>query len=201
MSAFQLETIVPPSKRDRGTKLSRARLEALRTEAYASGFQDGVAKANQGLEAERNQLLANVSEQIADQKFDFDRARGELSRSIRDAFTAVLEAMASGLAKAHFEEQIVNRALEVMDRRMDGVVQIYVAADRVEAIRSMFEDEGLVIAIEADPSLGANAAVLRWGDGLDQIDLDGALDDIRAAIGSYVLTMEESDNEQRKHAG
>ena len=201
MAGFELETIEPDAARGRLGAVSGKELEALRDEMYANGYKDGVAAACAGIEAEKNKYLVALNEAVQDQRFEFDQARAAVQASVAAYVAAIADVLAPSLAQAHFEERVASVVQAVTCKALDGGLVLRVAPECHETVGKELDAAGTQVSLSSDEGLHGMVVELDWAGGTDRLDLEDALNVIRAATSDYVAAINEGRDERRRRAG
>ena len=201
MPAFQLETIDPAARSANLVADDLAAIDEARAAGYAKGFQDGVAAATHGIEAERTALLAALSEAVNDQRFDIERANATIQASLAELVRKIGVAVTGALAASAFEDQVVTRVRQVVAEAQAGDLTVFLPEDRVADATALLGDVADQLQIEAAPHLQGQVAELRWANGADRIDLERAERDIVAAVIDYCDVQKGAVDDRRNRAG
>ena len=203
MGAFQLETIEPPNIAAPPPQpdLDHEEREAIRAQAYASGFQDGVDVTRTGMLEAQNALLAVIRETLEDQRFDMERANAAAEASVLAYVQAIGDLLAPGLLDAHFDELVMARAKDVLARALEGETVLAVSPDASEAMSELAGAFDLGFKVEPDAGLCSGQAELRWANGADRIDADQARQDIVSLTDAYASAVKEDQDERRRQSG
>lgn len=201
MADFELETIEPETRRGRSGQMTGREWQAMRDEIYAKGYKDGVDTAVRGIEAEKSRYLSALNETLQDQRFDFDQASTTVQASVSAMVEAVSTVLAPSLAGIHFQERIQAVIVAATRKALDGQLVLKVSPECHDAVSKDLAASGTHAKVLADEALSGMVAELDWEGGTDRLDLDGAVEVIKAATTDYVTAIKEAADERHRRAG
>ena len=177
--------------------LSTEALEEARLAAFEKGYRAGWDDCAAAAEEDQTRLRSDVARSLQTLSFTYEEARAHLLAALapllRDMTDRILPEIARdsiGLAVAE--------ALVPLAAAMPPPPVTLVIAPAARAVVDAALDGASTppLRIEEEPSLLPAQAWLRFDDRSEQIDLDGALEAIRAAVAAF-LTPHQTE---RRHA-
>ena len=157
-------------------------------EGYKAGWDDAAAAAEEEGEGLRREALSNLQAL----SFTFHEARSHLMEGLGPLFDAICDRLLPQLAQAaiggHLRDTLVPLAGTAMDR---PVTLLLNPAARATVEQTLAEGSAPPVDIVEDPSLGAGEVHLRSSTEERRIDLDAALDEIRATLAAHFATPPE----------
>lgn len=202
MSALKLETFNPdPGARAGIDNLRSEVLEREKNEAYASGFKDGVNVTKDAVKAEQNQLIAAILEALSDAQISRREASALAVRSLAPLVDALVTHIAPALAESGFAARVVETVARASEAARPANPEVFVGPAHAGDITEMLAARGIEAPVTVATELPALEARVTWSDGVDLVDYDGYLAELRAILTEFqILTNEEAD-ERNRNAG
>ncbi|MFC7702637.1 flagellar biosynthesis protein [Plastorhodobacter daqingensis] len=188
---IQLREFDAPEAAPEPPRFSEQELETARLTAYDEGYQRGLDDAMRAAEQDQLRLREDIAQALQEMSFTYHEARGHVLRALQPLFSEMLAKLLPEAARAALPG-IISEVLMPAAAAAAGIpVQIAVAQDDLAAVTAAIEDPGFPVHFFADPALLPGQAALRLGDTETAIDLDDAVEHIRAAVtGFYALQSE-----------
>jgi flagellar assembly protein FliH len=159
-----------------------AALEEERLKAFEKGYGAGWEDAARAHAEEQDAISADFARSLQGLSFTFHEAQAAFLRDVEGVLAGLVEqvlpnAVAPSLARL-VGERVRARAVGQAVR-----VEIVVAPENVARVERLADGRpGPPLDVKAEPSLGPGQAFLRFGSAEEQIDLDGALSELREAL-------------------
>jgi flagellar assembly protein FliH len=149
---------------------------------YRAGWDDAVQAQSDGQDA----ISAELARNLKTLGFTFQEARGHVLQSLRP----LLHEMVARLLPEIARDTIAPIALQVLmplaDAAADAPMELVIhPSARVAITHLLAATDTLPLTLIDEPSLGEGQAFLRLSGSETQIDLDGAITDISAAIRNF----------------
>lgn len=149
---------------------------------YRAGWDDAVQAQSDGQDA----ISAELARNLKTLGFTFQDARGHVLQSLRP----LLQEMVSRLLPEIARDTIAPIALQVLmplaDAAADAPMELVIHPNARAAITHLLAGaDNLPLTLIDEPTLGEGQAFLRLAGSETQIDLDGAITDISAAIRNF----------------
>ncbi|MDT0681673.1 hypothetical protein RM543_03170 [Roseicyclus sp. F158] len=162
-------------------------------DAYEEGYAAALAEAEATRAADRQSAAADLAASLQSMAFSYHEAR--------TAFLAEIEPLIAGILSRIVPEhlgaalgQTVAHLVRTSALDIAPAAEVRVAPENVETVRDMLDtDESLPLKVMGEAGLGDGQAYVRLGDSERQIDLDAALEGIRAVISTYFSTSRGPD--------
>lgn len=149
---------------------------------YRAGWDDAVQAQSDGQEA----ISAELARNLKTLGFTFQDARGHVLHALRP----LLQEMVSRLLPEIARDTIAPIALQVLmplaDTAADAPMELVIHPSARSAVDHLLASaDNLPLTVTEEPTLGEGQAFLRLAGSETQIDLDGAITDISAAIRNF----------------
>ncbi len=191
MSALKLESFSHDVEIRRGISKFES-FEALRDSAYSEGVKTGAEAATRAFEDEKTRTLAPILEALNDMAFTQIEACQAMLNSMQPMVEQLVETVLPESASQGFGAEVAALLRKAYEKAPTAQIVISVAPDTVASIQSLLAPSKADFSVESDASLDGLKARVSWKGGYDQIDLDDALKDVRAAIGTFFNTFEKT---------
>lgn len=190
---FSKPTPIRPLEAAGSIDAQEARLQAFE-EGYKAGWEDAAAAEAEG----HARIGADFAKTLQELSFGYHEARAHILAALGPLLTAMVERVMPQIARAGFARTVVATAMDVADRAADRPLHLRVCPENRIALEEIIaEDPGLPLEIIADDTLGPGQALLSGATGESEIDIDGMLSAIRAALDDFLTT--ETQQEARRH--
>jgi len=195
MPALKLESFSHDVEIRRGISKFES-FEALRSSAYSDGVKSGAEAASRAFEDEKLRTLTPILEALNDMGFSQIEACQAMLKSMRPMVEQLVKTVLPETARNGFGAEIAALLGKAYEKAPTARIVISVAPDAVSSIRSLLAPSKADFSVEPDSTLGELQARVNWQGGYDQIDLDAALHDVRAAIDTFFnkIEMTGTDN-------
>ena len=167
--------------------LSTEALEETRLAAFEKGYRAGWDDCAATADADQSRLRSDVARSLQTLSFTYEEARAHLLAAIspllRDMTDRILPEIARDTIGLAVVEALVPLAAAAPPR---PVTLVIAPAARAVVEAALEGATAPPLRIEEETSLLPAQAFLRFDDQCEQIDLDGALDAIRAAVAAFL---------------
>lgn len=188
MMRLQLEVFETPENATETPvmTLDTIAFEEAKLTAYDKGYRAGWDDAVQAQSDGQDAISAELARNLKSLGFTFQEARGHVLQSLRP----LLQEMVSRLLPEIARDTIAPIALQVLmplaDTSADAPIELVIHPSARAAVEHLLAAaDGLPLVLIEEPSLGEGQAFLRLSGSETQIDLDGAITDISAAIRNF----------------
>lgn len=149
---------------------------------YLRGFADGLAKAAQSADAERQQNLSEIATALADMTFGFVEARSYLLDRIRPLMAQISGLVLPQAVEATFAAHLTDTLSDYFDEVLHDPVRISIAPDLLDDIQPTLTSQHSEFQLSGDPNLTSGQAILQRGDTHIMIDLPALIAALRVAL-------------------
>ncbi len=191
MPALKLESFSHDMEIRRGISKFES-FEAMRESAYNEGVKSGAEAATRAFEEEKVRSLAPILEALDDMGFTQVEACRAMLKSMRPMVEQMANTLLPAAARQGFGAEVAALLCKAYEKAPAAQIIISLAPDAVAPIEALLAPSKADYAVEPDPSLGALQARVSWQGGYDQIDLDSALAEVRAAIDTFFNRFERT---------
>jgi len=191
MSVLKLESFSHDVEIRRGISKFES-FEALRDSAYNDGVKSGAEAASRAFEEEKIRTLAPILEALNDMGFTQIEASQAMLKSMRPMVEQLVQTVLPESARLGFGAEVAALLAKAYEKAPTARIVISVAPDAVASIQSLLAPSKADFSVEPDPALNGLQARVNWQGGYDRIDLDAALKDVRAAIGTFFHKFEKT---------
>ncbi|AWI82394.1 ABC transporter ATP-binding protein [Alloyangia pacifica] len=176
----------PPRPEVTAAESGTEQVDALKLEAFDSGYRAGWDDAITAQSEESGRIASDFSQNLQDLSFTYNEAY----RQMLDAVTPLLEEMLRALLPRllhetlglHLREQLSAMAQEIARRE----VLIAVAPGTSARVAPLLDqDFGFPLRLEEDETLAEGQADLRFGETERQIDMTGLLEEVTRAVEGF----------------
>lgn len=195
---LQLEVFEAPEHAPRQRELAQVEIEEARLQAYEQGYTAGWDDAVAAQDAEVARLRGDLGRNLADLSFTYHEAHSHVLRTLepllRDMVTKVLPALTRETLG-----HVVLDHLRPLAHELAGAPIAVVANPVNRAIieRLLVAEADFPVIVREEESLGEGQVYLKLGEVESQIDLDGVIAAMAAAVSAF-FSVERQEN--RKHA-
>ncbi len=149
---------------------------------YRAGWEDAVQAQSDGQDA----ISAELARNLKTLGFTFQEARGHVLQSLRPLLHEMVARLLPEIARDTIAPIALQVLLPLADAAADAPMELVIHPSTRAAITHLLASaDNLPLILIDEPSLGEGQAFLRLGGSETQIDLDGAITDISAAIRNF----------------
>lgn len=167
--------------------------ESARLASWEQGYKAGWDDAVRAEAEAQDRIGAEFARTLQELSFTFHEARAEVVEAMRPLLARMTGTLFPGLAPEALAELVRSTLDDVVREAADGPLDLLLAPESrapVEVRLSGTLPAG--VRIVEDPTLGPGQARLRLGASEARIDLDGALEHMRAAVAGFYAEEERS---------
>ncbi|MBN2906243.1 MAG: flagellar biosynthesis protein [Rhodobacteraceae bacterium] len=158
-------------------------------EGYKAGWDDAVAAQN---EADLR-IGADFAKTLQEMSFSYHEARAHLLSALGPLLSAMIERVMPQIATAAFARTVIATATAMAETQLDRPLELRVCTENRPALEALTDaDPGLPLTIVEDETLGPGQALIAGPEGAQEIDIDGMLAGIQAALDDFLTTQEEA---------
>ncbi|MEM9369681.1 MAG: hypothetical protein AAGA26_00860 [Pseudomonadota bacterium] len=176
-------------------------LAKIRGEARAEGFADGVASVEAEKDRENHELLASITEALADVDLVRKDIESQLADTIVTSTLALVHVITPHLIGQRLVAEINNTLRDAFNEFGSADVTIIVHPNRVGDVTLALGQEAISARIEGDLSLDPGSARLDWKSGYDQINvtklIEQAVDLLEQHLSNAVKVNIDQRSERR----
>ncbi len=191
MTALKLESFSHDVEIRRGISKFES-FEALRDSAYNEGVKSGAAATSRAFEEQKIRTLTPILEALNDISFTQVEANRAMLKSMRPMVEKLVETVLPASAHQGFGAEVTALLVKAYEKAPAARIIISVAPDAVAAIHSFLATAKADFSVEPDPALNELQARVDWQGGYDQLDLDAAITDVRAAIDTFFSSFDST---------
>lgn len=149
---------------------------------YRAGWEDAVQAQSDGQDA----ISAELSRNLKSLGFTFQEARGHVLQSLRPLLHEMVARLLPEIARDTIAPIALQVLLPLADAAADAPMELVIHPSARGAVTHLLASaDNLPLILIDEPSLGEGQAFLRLAGSETQIDLDGAIADISAAIRNF----------------
>jgi len=194
MSTLKLESFSHDVEIRRGISKFES-FEALRDNAYSDGVKSGAEAASRAFEDEKIRTLAPILEALNDMSFSQVEACQAMLKSMRPMVEQLVQTVLPEATRQGFGAEVAALICKAYEKAPASQIEIHVATDAVASIQTFLAPAKADFLIVPDSTLDGLQARVNWLGGYDQIDLNGALENVNAAIDAFFNTIEKTGTE------
>jgi flagellar assembly protein FliH len=170
-------------------------IEEQKLQSFEAGYQAGWEDATKAQSDQHARISAELEQSLQEISFTYHEAVAKLTSSFQPVLTEIIEKVLPEISRQsltlHLSEQVNKLIAETIDRP----IEITVSEENEERIRSLIEDkikEPFKIVLDED--IGANQIFVKLGQQERQIDIQGIIDQIKAATDAFFHEVAEQEN-------
>ncbi|MEI4471371.1 FliH/SctL family protein [Frigidibacter sp. MR17.24] len=182
LQSFEAAETAPPDFDARfALEIEEARLAGYE-QGYTAGWEDAVAAQDRELESLRGDLGRNLREL----SFSYQQARSHVLQSLEPLLVDMVAKVLPTLAREALGPMVIETLRPMAEAMAAGPVEITLnPASRATVETLLDREEAPPFRIREEPTLGEGQAYLRLGTNERQIDLDGTVAAIGAAVSAF----------------
>ena len=167
--------------------------DSLRQQSFKEGVKSGADAATSAFEAEKLRTLSPILEALNDLSFAQSEARHALMASLQPMIDTLVASVLPECAAQGLAAEISGVVARACEKSPHSQIIIHVAPDAVSAIQAMLAPAKADFTVEPDASLDALHVKIGWHGGYDEINLDAALKNVRAAVHNFFTIPEKTE--------
>lgn len=155
-------------------------------QGYAAGWEDSVAAQCD----EKNQLAAELAHNMQCLNFTYHEARNHILRALEPFLVDLASHFLPKIARISLASIVLDALLPIAETAADTPIRILVSPFSRSAIEPLLEHvNGPPLTLFEEATLGEGQVFLQFGEGETRIDLDAAIDEVKAALGDFLTLM------------
>lgn len=160
--------------------------EALRLEAFESGYQAGWDDSSAAHQTERERVSSDLAQSLQDMSFSYHEAYAKLSIAMKPLLTKCVTMLLPQTLQSSLSAQVISKASELVQAQSEGAIEIVVSPETEPAMRNLLEQNlNLPFGLAIDPGLLSGQVRLQAKAGECEINLDALLADLTTAIDAF----------------
>ena len=176
-----------PATPDPGGGLDWDKVEALKAEAYESGYKAGWEDSGKQRDGDQARIAEDFARNLQDLSFTYHEARSHVLTALAPCLRQMVDLVLPRLARDTLGDRVLQEVESVANDAAGFEIGIVVAPENQGQIESILDqDLGLPLRIRADDTLADGQVYLKFGDEERQIDMDDVLSRIRGAVDAFL---------------
>ena len=151
---------------------------------FEAGFAEGHAAGLAAAKEEQTALARELTQNIADLKFKYDEARGEMTRALGPFFATIVDKVFPKCLSDGFAEQIVLTLEQAAAQAATSGLKLRLNPSQCDAVAAALSTTSINAELLADPALSSHAAWIEYGHQALHVDYDALIGEIRDIITS-----------------
>lgn len=161
--------------------------EAKKNQAYEAGYKAGWEDAARAAAQEHQRIGADLAHNLRNLGFTFHEARSHVMSAVGPILRQLVEKLLPQILSGTLGARVVEEIEPLLDAAADARVEIAVAPQDMATLEKLAgEDLPAPFTLRAEPSLAGGQVHLRLGRHEKQIDLDGVLNKVTAALNAVL---------------
>lgn len=194
---LRLEVFEAPDSAPQRADTGQAELEEARLQAYEQGYTAGWDDSVAAQDAEVARLRADLGRSLEDLSFTYHEAHSHVLRTLEPLLHDMVTKVLPALARETLGHVVLDH-LRPLARELAGAPIAVVANPVNRAIieRLVVAEADFPVIVREEASLGEGQVYLKLGEVESQIDLDGVIAAMAAAVSAFFRVEKQED---RKH--
>lgn len=194
---LRLEVFEAPDHAPQRADTGQAELEEARLQAYEQGYTAGWDDSVAAQDAELARLRADLGRSLEDLSFTYHEAHSHVLRTLEPLLHDMVTKVLPALARETLGHVVLDH-LRPLARELAGAPIAVVANPVNRAIieRLVVAEADFPVIVREEASLGEGQVYLKLGEVESQIDLDGVIAAMAAAVSAFFRVEKQED---RKH--
>lgn len=194
---LRLEVFEVPDSAPQRADTGQAELEEARLQAYEQGYTAGWDDSVAAQDAEVARLRADLGRSLEDLSFTYHEAHSHVLRTLEPLLHDMVTKVLPALARETLGHVVLDH-LRPLARELAGAPIAVVANPVNRAIieRLVVAEADFPVIVREEASLGEGQVYLKLGEVESQIDLDGVIAAMAAAVSAFFRVEKQED---RKH--
>lgn len=182
--------------------LSEVGLEESKLEAFEAGYKAGWDDAIKSQSDDKTRISQDFAQNLQQISFSYHEAQAEILRSLKPVLEQVVGVLLPEIANSKFGSRLLAEVTKLTDLHARPDVEVVVCPENRPALEAILAARNITsIKLSGEDSLGTGQAYIRL-DGTEQhIDLDDAVNEIRAAVEGFYQQLENEAMKEVEHAG
>ena len=161
-------------------------MEEARLASYEQGYTAGWEDSVSAQRDEAKQMAADLAHNLQSLNFTYYEARAHILKALEPLLREMVDSLLPEVARGSLATIVANAILPLAETAADGpITLLFNPAARAVLAPLVEQANGLPLTLVEEPTLGEGQVFLQLGDVETQIDLDGALTEIRQALADF----------------
>ena len=185
--ALRLETFDTPGAWKPVGPAAQSEIEDLRLGAYEQGYAAGWDDAVAAQEAEVARLRTDLGRNLLEMSLSHGEARRHVLAAIEPLLREMVAKVLPSIAHQTLAPMILEALRPAAEAMSSAPVTILTAPENRDTVERLLASTGtdLAATVRSEPSLSEGQACLKIGTAETRIDLDGVIDAIGRAVGTF----------------
>ena len=185
-----------PATPDPGGGLDWDKVEALKAEAYESGYKAGWEDSGKQRDGDQARIAEDFARNLQDLSFTYHEAFSHVMKAMNPLLQQIVEAVLPAMAQQTLGARVVEQLLNMARTHGEQPATITVSPANLAAMESILEQEmPFPVQVTEDSSMGEGQVELRFGQTEQEIEMDEVL----AGIGQAVAGFFQQHEKELKH--
>ncbi|KAA0916138.1 hypothetical protein FLO80_10445 [Aquicoccus porphyridii] len=190
------------SERSQVISLTEVGLEENRLEAFEEGYKAGWDDAIKSQSDDKTQISQDFAQNLQQISFTYHEAQAEILKSLKPVLEEVAGVLLPDIARSNFGAHLLSEVTKLTDAATRHDIEIVVCPANIAALESILSQRDMSpIKLSSEDNLGEGQAYIRLNGIERHIDLDAAMNGIRAAIDGYYQQLETEAMKETGNAG
>ncbi len=187
MTVFQfLEDFSSPHTSLSHASVSEETFEDIRLETFEKGYQAGWDDATKALADDQRYVSVDLARNLQDLSFTYHEALTHVTTSIEPLLERMVDAVLPVAAQHSLGVRIISEVMDMVKDRTEGKLILTMSPESRTRLEPLFQTNlPMTATLRDDDSLGQGQVFLKFEQDERNIDLDGLIEDIRAALTGF----------------
>ncbi|WP_227286223.1 flagellar biosynthesis protein [Boseongicola sp. H5] len=176
-------------------------LEAIKLDAFESGYRDGWDDCLSAEQQGRAQIGADLSRNLKDLSFTYLEARNDVLKGLQALLDGIIERLVPEVAAAAMVPMVRAELASILGTLPDETCEILASPAACPALEALVAEHAEAeIRIVPEPAYFEGHVTLRFGAELREIDLGAATERIAQAIRDFTLNSDDDLPQQHERS-
>ncbi|MGB3146431.1 MAG: flagellar biosynthesis protein [Paracoccaceae bacterium] len=191
---LRLETFDMPATGSRLPEQMQSELEEIRLSSYETGYAAGWDDAVGAQSGDISRLRADLGRNLTAMALSYQEARQHILAALEPLLQSVVGKVLPAIARQTLGQMILEEIRPHAETMASAPVIVRIAPENREMVAQLLSAEtDLPIEVAEEPTLGPGQAYLTLGQAELEVDLDGVVDAIAAAVSTFFQIEGEKD--------
>lgn len=173
----------------RGTDAGPALSEEARLAAFEAGYKAGWDDAAAAEADDQTRIRADLARNLQALSFTYHEARGAVLKSLAPLLQEIVARVLPALARDTLAETVAERLRPLADAAAEAPIEIRCSPANRDTLAAVIDGRSdLPVRLSPEPTLGDGQVYLTFATHEEEIDLDGAIAAIAAAVSAFFET-------------
>lgn len=161
--------------------------EEQKLQAFEKGYAAGWDDALDAQSANNKRICSELDQSLQDLSFTYHEARSQVLNDLKPLLTELTDTFLPSLSRETFSQLICDRALAISQDMPQSRIALHLRPEDVPLVEGLLEGQSphLELEITSDETLEPGQASLIFDDAEEEIDLNGAFRELRAAMDNF----------------